>query len=58
MNLDVFADVVQVRRKQDHHAQVLHLPDLHGPAAALSRTHQVLHFKLIYRTFSFIICVN
>ncbi|CAF91080.1 unnamed protein product [Tetraodon nigroviridis] len=31
----------QVWREQDHDAQVLHLPDLHGPAAAVSGTQQV-----------------
>ena len=40
--------------EQDHHAQVLHLPNLHGPAAAISRTDQVLHLLLI----EFILDIN
>lgn len=31
----------QLRREQDHHAQVLHLPHLHGAAPALTGTEQV-----------------
>ncbi len=33
--------VSQVGWEQDHHAQVLHFPDLHGPLAAVSGSQQV-----------------